>query len=78
MIEKYFERLYYYYLEKLSEVNVKEELQKSSITNSERELYHFVDKMKERTGEDIRRIIIDYIAGQTDKYFLNECELYLE
>ena len=77
-IEKYFKRLYYFYLEKINEVNVKEELQKNTITNSERVLYHFVDKMMEKPDEDIKRVIVDYIAGQTDKYFLNECELYLE
>lgn len=77
-IEKYFTRLFYYYLEKLSEVKIQEELNKSSITASERTLYHFVDKMKDKTEDGIRRIIIDYIAGQTDKFFLNECEIYLE
>jgi len=77
-IEKLFTRLYYFYLEKLKEVNVKEELNKNTITASERVLYHFVDKMMENTNDDIRRIIIDYIAGQTDKFFLNECELYLD
>ena len=76
-IEKWFIKLYYFYLEKLAEVNVQEELQKNTITNSERVLYHFVNKMMEKPGEDIKRVIIDYIAGQTDKFFLNECELYL-
>lgn len=77
-IEKLCIRLYYFYLEKLSEVNVKEELKKNTITSSERILYHFVNKMMERPDENIKRVIIDYIAGQTDKFFLNECELYLE
>ena len=77
-IEKDVTRLFYYYLEKLSEVDVKEELNKNSITSSERTLYHFVNKMKEKTDTDIRRIIIDYIAGQTDKFFLNECAKYLQ
>jgi len=77
-IEKLFTRLYYFYLEKLSEVNVEEELKKNTITASERVLYNFVHKMMERPGEDIKRVAVDYIAGQTDKYFLNECELYLE
>ena len=27
---------------------------------------------------DIRRTIIDYIAGQTDQYFLNECNKNLK
>lgn len=76
-IEKLFKKLYYFYLEKISEVDVKEELQKNTITNSERVLYHFVDKMMEKPGENIKRVIVDYIAGQTDKFFLNECELYL-
>lgn len=77
-IEKYFTRLFYYYLEKLSEVDIEEELKKSSITSSERTLYHFVDKMKDKTDDGIKRVIIDYIAGQTDKFFLNECEIYLD
>ena len=77
-IEKYFTRLFYYYLEKLDEINVKDELRKTTITSSERTLYHFVDKMTEKTDSSIKRIIVDYIAGQTDKFFLNECEIYLE
>ncbi len=77
-IEKATTELYYYYLAKLSEVNIKEEKQKNTITSSERTLYHFVDKMMEKPEENIKRVIVDYIAGQTDKYFLNECELYLE
>lgn len=76
-IEKMFIKLYYYYLNKLEEVDVKDELQRSTITSSERILYHFVNKMMEKPNENIKRVIIDYIAGQTDKFFLNECELYL-
>ena len=26
---------------------------------------------------NIKRAVIDYIAGQTDKFFLNECKIYL-
>ena len=77
-IEKDVTRLYYYYLQKIREVNIDEELLKSSITSSEKTLYHFVNKMRYKTDEGIKRIIVDYIAGQTDKFFLNECELYLE
>ena len=77
-IEKLFTRLYYFYLEKLSEVDVKEELKKNTITGSERVLYNFVNKMMDIPGQNIKRVVIDYIAGQTDKFFLNECELYLE
>ncbi len=77
-IEKCFTRLYYFYLEKLSEVNPKKEITKNTITASERTLYHFVNKMMEKPSENIKRIVVDYIAGQTDKFFLNECELYLK
>ncbi len=77
-IEKLFNRLFYFYLEKLNEVDVKEELKKNTITASERVLYNFVSKMMETENAEIKRIIVDYIAGQTDKFFLNECELYLE
>lgn len=76
-IEKYFVELYYFYLEKLKEVNPQEEIKKNTITSSERVLYHFVNKMMEEPNADIRRVIVDYIAGQTDKFFLNECEIYL-
>lgn len=76
-IEKLFTKLYYYYLEKLKEVDIKEELKKNTITSSERVLYNFVNKMREKTGEDTKRIVVDYIAGQTDKFFLNECQIYL-
>lgn len=76
-IEKYFVELYYFYLEKLKEVNPQEEIKKNTITSSERVLYHFVNKMMEEPNTDIRRVIVDYIAGQTDKFFLNECEIYL-
>lgn len=76
-IEKLFVELYYFYLEKLKEVDVKRELEKTTITSSERTLYHFVNKMMEKPDANIKRVIIDYIAGQTDKFFLNECEIYL-
>ncbi len=33
--------------------------------------------MEKPDNENIKRIVVDYIAGQTDKFFLNECELYL-
>ena len=34
--------------------------------------------MKRDNSQDVRRIVVDYIAGQTDKFFLNESTLYLE
>lgn len=77
-VDKLVKRLYYYYLNKLDKINTIDEIKKETITPSEKILYTFVNKMKERPNQDIKRIIIDYIAGQTDKFFLNECEIYLE
>lgn len=77
-IEDITKDLYRYYLARLKYVNYEEELSKEYITSSERTLYTFINKMMKREeSQDIRRIIIDYIAGQTDKFFLNESTLYL-
>ena len=78
-IENVMKELYRYYLNRLNEVNYEEELSKEYITSSERTLYSFVNKMMKRdNSQDVRRIVVDYIAGQTDKFFLNESTLYLE
>ena len=78
-IENVMKELYRFYLNRLNEINYEEELSKEYITASERTLYAFVNKMMKRdNGQDVRRIIVDYIAGQTDKFFLNESTLYLE
>jgi len=73
------EELYNYYLNRLKYVNYENELQKDYITSSERTFYTFVKKMMPKEeNHNVKRIIVDYIAGQTDKFFLNECGLYLE
>ena len=68
-MEKLFNELYYFYLEKLDKL-------KEPANESEEILYKFANKMMSQ-GEDKKRIIIDYIAGQTDKFFLKECEKHL-
>ena len=60
VIEKLFNKLFYCYLYKI---------ENNKIDN--KNLYEFVQEQKEK---NTKRIIIDYIAGQTDKYFLKECE----
>jgi dGTP triphosphohydrolase len=42
---------------------------------SEKMLYDFVNSRTEEyiKKTDLKRIIIDYIAGETDKFFLREC-----
>ena len=74
ILEKGFNDLFYYYLEKL---NGRNNIQiEENMTYSDKLLFNFVnnksDDYKENT--DIRRIVIDYMSGQTDKFFLKECE----
>jgi len=78
-IENITKELYNYYLNRLKYVNYENELQKDYITSSERTFYTFVKKMMPKEeNHNVKRIIVDYIACQTDKFFLNECGLYLE
>lgn len=74
IIEKAFYDLFEYYLEKLD--NRKKIEIDDNMSESDQLLFSFVnnksDKYKETT--DIKRIILDYISGQTDKFFLKECE----
>ena len=73
-IDKLFKPLYNKYLEKLQ----KEEYKTADGEDfSERNLYEFIRKMSEHPEFNIKRAVIDYIAGQTDKFFLNECKKYL-
>lgn len=66
IIKELFYELYYCYLKKAEHFT-----KESKFTQSEKNLYEFV-KEKD-TNTSIKRAIIDYIAGQTDQYFLNEC-----
>ena len=74
ILEKAFNDLFYFYLDKLD--NRKNIEITSNMTHSEKLLFNFVNnRTKEyKEGNDIRRIVIDYISGQTDKFFLKECE----
>ena len=78
ILEKAFHDLFYFYLEKLNgrkEIEITDDL-----THSEALLYNFVNNRSDeyKRNTDIRRIVIDYISGQTDKFFLKECENNLE
>ena len=78
ILEKGFNDLFYYYLKVLDgrtniEIN-------DNMTYSQKMLFGFVNNKSEKykNNTDIRRIVIDYISGQTDKFFLKECEKNLE
>lgn len=65
VIEELFEDLYHKYLELIDNIDIK------NCIESQKDLYEFVSKQ-----ENKKRAVIDYIAGQTDKFFIKECELY--
>lgn len=69
IIKKYFNKLYKKYLEYLNLENKEE-------NESKNRLYEFVNERsieyKKNTSD--KRLVIDYMAGQTDHYFLRECE----
>ena len=73
-VDKLFKPLYNKYLEKLQTREYKTTEGKDV---SERNLYEFINKMEEYSDFNLKRAVIDYIAGQTDKFFLNECKKYL-
>lgn len=73
-IDKLFRQLFDKYLEKIQNGDYKNLKPKGY---SEENLYNFINKMSKSTDFNVKRAIIDYIAGQTDKYFLNECKIHL-
>ena len=72
IIQKLFDDIFYCYLEKSNKVIENND----KVSESEKNLLNFIMQNKKETN--IKRIIIDYIAGQTDQYFLNECKLHLK
>ena len=73
-IDKLFRALYDKYLEILENQDSDNGNAKNS---SEKYLFDFINKMQKEEDFNLKRTIIDYIAGQTDKYFLNECKIHL-
>ena len=71
IIENLFYQLYYCYLDKVEKFKDSDK----ELSESERNLCDFVNQNKDI---DIKRLIVDYIAGQTDKYFLDECLEHLK
>ena len=72
IVEKLFYALYYCYLNKIEKFNISNE----GCSESEKNLYDFVKQRGEEVN--IKRTVIDYIAGQTDQYFINECIEHLK
>lgn len=71
ILEQAFYDLYDYYIKLLNgrkHIDMKE-----NMTHTEKSLYKFINNYRNK-DTDIRRIVIDYISGQTDNFFLKECE----
>ncbi|MCL2383177.1 MAG: HD domain-containing protein [Oscillospiraceae bacterium] len=69
-VERMMKKLFYKYVEVF--FRYPEEIEE--MTKSERALFRFVKHMEKGTDENkIKIAIIDYIAGQTDRFFLREC-----
>ena len=69
IIEKYFYKLYSKYLEYLETYNKEN-------NESKDRLYEYINQRSKeyKRNTSNKRIIIDYMAGQTDSFFLRECE----
>ena len=75
-LEVAFRSLFNIYVEKLEKVNYKRNIEISeNLPYSEKVLYHFVNSRSKEYKENtsLKRIVIDFMAGQTDKFFLHEC-----
>lgn len=70
IIREYFMKLYLVYLRYITPGNNEE-------NESKDRLYEFINErsMEYRMNTSLKRMIIDYMAGQTDHYFLRECEI---
>lgn len=73
-IDGLFRQLYDKYYEQLESESYKTN---KGYGISQQYLYDFVREMSQKENFNIKRTIVDYIAGQTDKYFLNECKIHL-
>ena len=79
LLEEKFDRLFEVYLEKLSKFDyVNKEIFFENATYSERIFSEFINtKSKEYLEKNnIKRIIIDYISGFTDRFFEREYDIY--
>ena len=81
LLEICFNKLFDIYLEKLKELDYKNGVELSDdMTNSDLVFFEFINSKSEEylNNTDPRRIVIDYIAGQTDNFFLKECGYHIE
>ena len=79
LVKGLFDKLFDIYYGLVKDFRYEEKLLNENLAESQRLLYKFVkNRVKNEISEiRIKRAIIDYIAGQTDNYFLKQCEEFL-
>ncbi len=80
-LEKAFSEMYSIYLNKLEGKDYKNKIEISdNLPYSEKNLYEYINlrSAEYKNNTNVKRMIIDYIAGQTDKFFLRECASNLD
>lgn len=80
-LKKAFTDMYAIYLNELEGKDYRNNIEISNnLPCSERNLYEYINLRSEeyKKNTDVKRMIIDYIAGQTDKFFLRECASNLD
>ena len=81
LLEICFNKLYEIYLEKLKNIDYKDGVEiTDDMTNSDVVFFEFINSKSKEYIEntDVKRVVIDYIAGQTDNFFLKECGYHIE
>lgn len=80
-LEELFNKLFKFYLEKLKRIDITNKRYiLEEVKNSDLELFEYLSNRTDTylKNTDLKRIVIDYIAGQTDNFFINECKLYVD
>lgn len=80
ILENLFNNIFDAYLEKISSIDYLNRIKIDENTDiSDKIFYEFLNSKSQEylNNTDKRRIVVDYIAGQTDKFFLSECEKHI-
>ena len=80
VLQNLFNNIFDAYMERINNIDYSAMIKiDENAESSDKIFYEFLNsKTREYlTNTDKRRIIIDYIAGQTDKFFLSECEKHV-
>lgn len=81
ILEESFNKLFEIYIEKLKNIDYINGIDIDKNTSmSDSILYYFINgKSKEYLkNTNLKRIVIDYMSGHTDNFFLKECRLYIK